>query len=288
MALDEAGSFVFDDAWKTIRTVITATAGRMKIIGNPGEAGSFFDDCETWGDDPSMPDWSFRRWKFMDRPTATMAEYEAARRELGGEDSPEFRRYYMGETIRGDGSFFYNLDAVSTGLPEAPIPGRHYLLGVDPCIRSDYFVATVWDIDARRQVSYSRHKGTPSEQQEEEINRVALLYNDAAVVIEANGPGEPIARTLMQRGRSVYPFDTTQKSKPQALYEYRSDIAHGTVTLLNDEYQKKEHMAYQMRVTRIGTTKFEAPAGAFDDMVMANAIANNGLKRAVNLEVMWV
>ena len=288
MALDEAGSFVFDEAWPEIRTTITATGGRLKIIGNPGEAGSFFDNAETWGDDPSMPDWSFRRWKFMDRPTATREEYESARRELGGEDSPEFRRYYMGETIRGDGSFFHNLDAVSTGVPEAPVPGRHYLLGVDPCIRSDYFVASVFDVDRRRQVFYSRHKGTPPEQQEEEINRVAQLYNDASIVIEANGPGEPIARSLMQRGRAVYPFDTTQKSKPQALYEYRSDIAHNAITLLDDEYQKKEHMAYQMRVTRLGTSKFTAPAGAFDDMVMANAIANNGLKRAVVPSVTWL
>jgi hypothetical protein len=285
--LDEAGLREYDKAWPNIKTTISATRAPLKIIGNPGDAGQFMDRAERWGLDPSMPEWSFHRWKFLDRPTATESDLDQAKRELG-EDSTEYRRYYLGETIHGAGSFFHNLDTVSTGTVEEPKPGRQYLLGVDPCIRSDFFVATVWDVEARRQVYYSRHKGTPPEQQEEETNRVALLYNNAAIVIEVNGPGGPIARSLMIRGRAVYPFETTGKSKPECLYEYRSDIAHGTVTLLADEYQKQEHIAYQMRTTHIGTVKFGSPHGGFDDMVMANAIANNGLKRAVVPEVTWL
>lgn len=168
------------------------------------------------------------------------------------------------------------------------MPGESYLVGVDPCIKSDYFVATVWRVRERRQVYYSRHKGTPPEQQEEEVNRVALHFNNAPIIIEANGPGGPIARNLMIRGRHVYPFETTGKSKPEALYTYRSDIAHNAVTLLADEYQKSEHIAYQMRTTRIGTVKFGSPYGGNDDMVMANAIANDGLKRCSSGNVVWL
>jgi hypothetical protein len=286
MVLDEAGSPDFDKAWPEIRTTITATRGRLKIIGNPGDAGQFMDRAERWGSDPEMPEWSFHRWKYLDRPGATEADLEQAKRELG-EDSNEYRRYYLGETIHGAGSFFHNMDMVSTGEIEPPLPGVAYVVGVDPCIRSDYFVASVFRIDQRRQVAYSRYKGTPPEQQEEEVDRIAKLYNDAAIIIEANGPGGPIARNLMIRGRNVYPFETSGKSKPEILYEYRSDIAHNTITLLNDEYQKLEHVAYQMRTTRIGTVKFGSPHGGNDDFVMANAIANNGLKRAVDVQVLW-
>jgi hypothetical protein len=287
MVLDEAGSADFDKAWPEIRTTISATRGRLKIIGNPGDAGQFMDRAEKWGSDPDMPEWSFHRWKFLDRPTATEEDLEQARRELGAE-STEFRRYYLGETIHGAGSFFHNLDAVATASPEPPVAGVAYLLGVDTCISSDYFVATVWRINDRRQVYYSRYKGVPTEQQEEEIDRVSKLFNNAPIVIESNGPGGPIARNLMIRGRTVYPFETTGKSKPTILYEYRSDIAHGTVTLLADEYQKAEHISYQSRTTRIGSIKFGAPHGGHDDMVMAHAIANNGLRRAVTPELIWL
>lgn len=285
--LDEAGLPEYDKAFPNILTTLSATNGTAKIIGNPGDAGQFMDRAEAWGLDPAMPEWSFHRWKYLDRPTATEAELEQYKQMLG-EDSVEFRRYYLGETIHGAGSFFHNLDTVSTGAVEAPKPGEAYLVGVDPCIRSDFFVASVFSIKYRRQVYYSRYKGTPPEQQEEEIDRVARLYNNAPVVIEVNGPGGPIARNLMIRGRVVYPFETTGKSKPECLYDYRSDIAHNTITLLADEYQKLEHIAYQMRTTRIGTVKFGSPHGGYDDMVMANAIANNGLRRTVSPEVMWL
>jgi hypothetical protein len=285
--LDEAGLMQYDKAWPNIHTTTQATRAPLKIIGNPGDAGQFLDKAEKYGADPLMPEWSFYRWKFLDRPTATEADLDQAKRELG-EDSVEFKRYYLGETIHGAGSFFHNLDSVSTGDRQKPVAGRAYLVGVDPCIRTDYFVASVFDIPARRQVAYSRYKGTPPEQQEEEVSRIAVLYNDAPIVIEANGPGGPIARNLMIRGRTVYPFETTGKSKPEALYDYRSDIAHNVITLLADEYQKSEHIAYQMRTTRIGTVKFGSPYGGNDDMVMANAIANNGLRRAVTPEIVWV
>lgn len=280
LAGDEAGLPEWDKAWPNVHTTLQATRGQAKFGGNPGDAGSFFDKAERWGSDPFMPEWSFHRWKFLDRPTATAADLEQAKRELG-EDSVEFKRYYLGETIHGAGSFFHNLDAVCTAQPEAAVPGRGYLIGADPCIKSDYFVATAFDIERRRQVGYTRYKGTPPEQQEEEIDRFARQYNDAPIVIEVNGPGGPIARNLMRRGRGVYPFETSGKSKPEILYEYRSDIAHSAITLLADEYQKSEHIAYQMRTTRIGTVKFGSPYGGHDDMVMANAIANNGLRRAV-------
>lgn len=280
LAGDEAGLPEYDRAWPNIHTTLQATRGQAKFGGNPGDAGCFFDRAERWGSDPLMPEWSFHKWKFLDRPGATEADLEQAKRELG-EDSAEYRRYYLAETIHGAGSFFHNLDAVSIAARQEPVPGRAYLVGADPCIRSDYFVASAFDVLDRRQVYYSRYKGTPPEQQEEETDRVAKLYNDAPIVIEQNGPGGPIARNLMIRGRTVYPFETSGKSKPQILYDYRSDIAHGVITLLADEYQKSEHIAYQMRTTRIGTVKFGSPFGGHDDMVMANAIANNGLRRCV-------
>lgn len=286
MVLDEAGSPDFDDAWSEIHTTIQATRGRLKIIGNPGEAGSFFDNAEMWGEDPEMPEWSFRRWKFMDRPTATEKDLRDAMKELGGEDSPDFRRYYLGETIRGEGVFFYGLEQVATAEMQEPQPGREYVIGVDPAIKSDYFVASVFDLQDWRQVAVSRHKGPPSEQQEDETERLAREYNDAAVVIEVNGPGGPIHQRLVARGCRMWPFNTSGKSKPEILYGYRSAISRGQVKLLNDPYQLREHYQFQRKQSGVTGSKFSAPSGGHDDMVMANAIAVHGLQQYIVPEYM--
>jgi hypothetical protein len=292
MVLDEAGTPDYDKAWPEIRTTITASRGRLKIIGNPGDAGQFMDKAEQWGQDPDYPEWSFRRWAFMDRPTARLSDLEQAKRELG-EDSPEFRRYYLGETIQGAGAFFYNLDEVCTGAVTPPEKGRTYVIGADPSgshgyERSDYFVASVFDLGSKRQVALSRYKGPPTEQQEEELDRLAREYNDAFITIEMNGPGAPIAQRLMRQGRNVLPFETTGKSKTEVLIEYRSDISHKLVTLLAEPYQKQEHLKYQRKVTPLGTVKYGAPAGCHDDTVMAAAIAAHGMRRCVVPEILWV
>lgn len=83
MVLDEAGAPDFDKAWPEIRTTISATRGRLKIVGNPGDAGQFLDRAERWASDSLMPEWSFHRWKFLDNPTMTEADLEQAKRELG-------------------------------------------------------------------------------------------------------------------------------------------------------------------------------------------------------------
>lgn len=284
MALDEAGSPVFDDAWPEIHTTIQATKGRLKIIGNPGEAGCFFDNAERWGQDPEMPDWSFRRWKFLDRPTATQADLDNAKKELGGEDSPDFRRYYLGETIRGDGVFFYGVEQVSTSIPEGPVDGVEYVVGVDCAIKSDYFVASAWRRDDWRQVAVSRHKGPPSEQQQDEIYRLAKEYNDAVVLIEVNGPGGPIYQNIISRGVRAWPFNTSGKSKPEILYDYRAAISRGQVKLLEDPYQMKEHLQFQRRQAGWAGAKFGAPSGGYDDIVMANAIAVSAMQQYVTPE----
>lgn len=287
MVLDEAGCPQFDKAWPEIHTTMRATRGRLKIIGNPGDGGGFLDRAEAWGVDPEIPAWSFHFFEYLDRPTAKKSDLEEARRELG-EDSLEFRRYYLGETIRGEGGFFYNVDKVAVAEPEEPQADRMYVIGVDSAIKTDYYVGTVWDEQDRRQVAISRYKGPPAEHQAAETQRLAKHYNNAAVLIETNGAGGPIYQELVKLGVDVRPFETTGKSKPEILHEYRSDIAYARVTLLDEQIQTREHLQYQHWRTPAGNSKFGAPHGGHDDTVMANAIATYGLRRIVDAEPVWV
>jgi len=288
MVLDEAGTPVFDAAWPEIRTTISATKGRLKIIGNPGDIGGFMHKAVQWSRDSSRASWSYHGWKFLDRPTATAEEMEEAAIDFGGVESDDYRRYYLGEFIEGGGSFFYNISDVCVSDPQQPVVGEKYVIGVDPCIRSDYFVASVFKHRTREQVWLSRHKGSPTEHQEAEVARLARHYNNATVLVEVNGPGGPIWSRLVGRGVNAYPHETSARSKPEMLYEYRSDISYALLKLLKHEEQEREHIAYQARRAPTGTTKFGAPSGGHDDTVIANALAAKLLRQQITAEMVWV
>lgn len=283
--LDEAGTPTYDKAWPIIRTTITATKGPLKIIGNPGDKGGFFWKAVAWARDPLMPDWSYHQWNFLDRPTATKEELEEARRELTEYD---FRKYYLGEFVDEDGSFFSKIEECFVMMPTLPKEGHPHVIGVDPAIKTDFFVASVWDERDREQREVSRYKGPPTEQQVQEVKRLAKKFNDAAVLIEVNGPGGPLYQELAKQGVRVYPFETTGKSKGEILQDYRVDMAYGRLKALKDDVQIKEHYAFQAMRSANGF-KYGAPVGEHDDTVMANAIANNGMRRIVSAEVVaWL
>lgn len=306
--LDEAGTPAYDKAWPIIRTTITATQGPLKIIGNPGDKGGFFWRAVGWAKDPSMADWSYHQWNFLDRPTATQAELNEARLEMTESD---FRRYYLGEFIEEEGAFFTRVENTFVLAPGPPPPVKQpdgrwimaatgevmpddyrppmYVVGVDPAIKSDFFVASVWkNGEPREQVEVSRHKGPPSEQQVEEVQRLSKAYHEAPVLIEVNGPGGPIWQELCKRGVQAVAFETSGKSKGEILHDYRIDMAYGRLRALKDPVQEREHYAFQALRTAGGTFKYGAPPGEHDDTVMANALANNALRRIVSPEILWV
>jgi hypothetical protein len=85
----------------------------------------------------------------------------------------------------------------------------------------------------------------------------------------------------------AWPFETSGKSKPEILYEYRAEISRKQIALLADEYQKREHHQFQ-RIQKGFTAKFSAPSGGYDDLVMANAIATHAMRQYVSPEFMEI
>ncbi len=285
--LDEAGTPTYDMAWPVIRTTISETKGRLKIIGNPGDRGGFFWRAVGYGKDETMPEWAYHQWNFLDRPTATQEELEEAKRELG-EDSADYQRYYLGKFVDEDGAFFTKVLHTSTMQEQGPRVGASYMIGVDAAIKTDFFVASVLREDNNTQVAVSRHKGPPSRQQSMEVKRLSDKYNHAMVQVEVNGPGEAIYQDLIDLNVPVRPFNTTGKSKGEILHQLQKDIATGRLKLLNHPMQIHELEQFQCYRTKTGSLKYGAPMGEHDDTVMALALANNGLHKMISAEVMWV
>jgi hypothetical protein len=78
----------------------------------------------------------------------------------------------------------------------------------------------------------------------------------------------------------VMPFLTTNATKAAAVIDLSVAIENGAITLLDDQVQTGELLAYESAVLPTGLLRYGAPAGGHDDCVSALMIAYQGAKIA--------
>lgn len=93
--------------------------------------------------------------------------------------------------------------------------------------------------------------------------------------------GEPLVEQLQREGLPVVPFVTTNASKAAAVEALALAFERGDVHIINDATLIAELQAFEMSRTATGMTRYAAPEGMHDDMVMSavfgySAIAETG------------
>jgi hypothetical protein len=168
-------------------------------------------------------------------------------------------------------------------------PAETYYIGADvgQGVQRDWSVAQVFD-SKRRQVAVWRSDRTDAALFGYTLSRLGLFYNNAQIIVEANGPGILANHVLFKE--QVYPyvfqetiydkvtdtetervgFLTTEKSKNLIINELRVRVRTGELTIF-DETTLAEMQSYV--VTETG--RLEAEKGCHDDTVMALALADH-------------
>jgi hypothetical protein len=167
--------------------------------------------------------------------------------------------------------------------PRRPQPGHAHIFGVDFAESGDFSVIVGFDMSTQEQVFLDRFHEVAFDYQLERIGRWSDVYHPVAIYAESNSMGAPLVERL-QTGyrrvdgsyRSALPvvrWVTTNASKRAIIEHLALAIESGTVTLLDDEQQTSELLAYEVNKLPSGLLRFGAPAGQFDDCVMALALA---------------
>lgn len=183
-----------------------------------------------------------------------------------------FEQEYYCKFIEGAGQFFRNINNLWDGDLK-PERGRVYQLGVDLAKYQDWTVLTPIDRstfkigkqDRFNQVDYTLQKAT--------IEATARRYNNARVMMDSTGVGEPIFEDLAQRGLMVEPFRFTETSRMNLLNNLRIMIEQGKIILPNDEGLLNELKSFQYSLSEQGRIKVRVPEGLHDDRVMSLALA---------------
>jgi len=276
IVIDEAGMmWNLHEVWdEVIRPLLVDYKGGALFTSTP-KGRNFFYDLYRRGLDGKNPEWESFNYPSVANPYVSPDEIESARKTTV---SRSFRQEYLAEFVEDAGSVFREVGRVSV-LPklEGPEQAHWYSMGVDWGRDVDFTAIVIMDGTTKRQVHVERFNEIGWSLQRGRIRTLYDIWKPAQMIIEANSIGGPNIEALQQEELPVTPFLTTSKTKPMMIEALALAIERQDVMLCADEYQMHELRAYAMEKTGTGHISYGAPPGGHDDVVIALALAWQGV-----------
>ena len=289
VVIDEAAMVPhLSDIWAlAIRPTLTDYQGDAWFMSTPRGLNDFFHLYQR-GQDPLESGW--RAWQMPTsvNPYIEPQEIQDARHDL---TEREFSQEYLAQflTIGGAG-VFRGVQSVARLEAAPPARGHTYVMGVDWARSNDFTVISVIDATLSEQVALDRFSNIDFEYQAERVHRWAELYHPVQIVAEANSMGGPLVERLQtgyarllgkpRAALPIYAWTATNASKAAVVQALALAIEQGDVTLLDDQVQTAELLAFESSVTVTGMVRYSAPSGQHDDTVMGLALAYLGSQLA--------
>jgi phage FluMu gp28-like protein len=266
--VDEA-SRMREESWYALRSTLTATKGKCKMIGNvKGKKNWFY----KLGERARLGEDDYKFFKITAYDAAKEGILDIEEIEQAKKDLPEFvfKELYLAEP-GDDNSNPFGLDNIrkcyaplSNGIPIA--------FGIDLAKYTDWTVIT--GLDNMNRVCYTeRFQGDWMQTKQKIINVVGRI----PAHIDATGVGDPIVEELQRLGSNVYGFKYSSQSKQQLMIGLQNAIQLGEVSIIEGIMQD-EMESFEFEYTRTGV-KYNAPVGMHDDTVNALALARNIWKK---------
>jgi len=280
--VDEA-SRLREESWFALRTTLTQKRGRVRFIGNPkGKRNWFWRWCQLAkaGQDPEA---AYFHLRTLDNPHVSREEVERARLEL---PPSVFEELYEGLAQEDGAGVFRNIRACVGECLMSPRTGRVYLAGLDLARLQDYTVLTIMDAVTRQVVHIERFNELSWNLQVERVKTAVKRYNDAMVMFDATGIGDPIYDQLVTAGVRVQPYRLYGEAKNQLIEALSIVFEQKRIVIPPDRQLIHELESYEYELTDQGRVKYHAPEGVgmHDDMVISLALVNLLCERSGYLE----
>ena len=189
-----------------------------------------------------------------------------------------FSQELMCEFLEGEGSVFRGVMEAATATPRKPQTNHIYVMGCDVAKVQDYTVMCVYDRHDNAQVYQERFNHLEWPYQKARIKAVAKHYNNALVVLDATGIGDPIADDLLRDMVAVEPFKITNESKKELIEKLAIWIDQKKFSMLPMEETFFEFDNFTYEMTSQGRIRYQAMEGFNDDIVIAQALAVSSLQ----------
>lgn len=269
VVLDEAARLP-EDAWTdAIMPTLADLDGDAVLISTPKGKNWFFTQwMQGQQGAPGVMSW---KAPTNANPMPTIRAAFERVRDIVSERT--FLQEWLAEFV-DDGSVFRNIQAAATAQPQdRPSGGATYVAGVDWALSQDFTVLTIVDATNRRVVHVDRFNGVDYSLQRQRIAATCERFGVVAVVAEENAMGKPNNDELRKMGLPVRDFTTTNASKAELVEQLAAAFEQRNIEIINDPLLIAELQAYSAERLPGGMTRYSAPSGAHDDMVISLCLA---------------
>lgn len=249
-------------AWFALRSTLTATKGKCKLIGNA-------KGKKNWGYKLGMKaragekDYKYFRITAYDAAKEGIIDFDEI--EQAKRDLPEvvFKELYLAEPNE-DGANPFGITHIRNCIKKPT--GKPYTFGIDLAKSNDW--AVIVGIDENKGVHLIDRWQSDWGSTE---NKIHSIIGNKSALIDSTGVGDPIVENLQRKCNNIEGFKFTSGSKQQIMEGLAVAIQQGQIhfdnPLLIDELE-----AFEFEYSRNGV-RYSAPNGVHDDIVCALALA---------------
>jgi hypothetical protein len=256
------------ETWGIVEPILRANGGWAWFCGTPKGKRSLYDlhnkGCS------GNPEWKSFLLKASQSGIIAKDQLIASRESMS---QALYNQEWECEFLEGEGSVFRHVRDVCDALPKKPIEGHTYVMGVDLAKVRDFTVITVYDRESNRQVYQDRFQTFEWPFQKTKIKAISDHYNQALVMLDATGLGDPIADDLTRAGVPVEPFKITEQTKKDIIEKLSVWIEQKQLHMISTEDTLIEFDNFSYEIGPTGRIRYNAPEGYHDDIVISQALA---------------
>lgn len=282
VVMDEAAQITSDYAFTyVVRPTLVDYRGRLVIATTPNGLNWVYT-LYRYAISGDSPDWKAFQFPTSSNPHVPADELLEIKRTTAAKAySQEFEAQFVGDGT----SVFRSVHKAATAvLKEEPEPGHRYVIGADFARTEDFSVFLVLDVNTKSVVWIERTQNLDWAIQIGLLRSLANRYSPLVIVAEKNAVGDSVVQQLTDFGLPIYPFYTSNPSKVMLVNALAYAFDNGEIKIPDDPILINELLSFDAQPTSSGMTRYSAPSGGHDDMVMALMLAWHGADSQVGAE----
>jgi hypothetical protein len=269
--VDEAATVKEAAIMETLRPMLLDTKGSAVFFGTP-KGKNWFHKYYLKGLETGSNVKSFC-FPTKDNPYIDKVELNNDLRDL---PRRVIEQEYEAKFIDAGNGVFAGYNECITGeypFPKDILKTSKYRIGVDIAKHIDFTVLTTIDIKTKQVVDWQRVNQEDYGLIKQRITAKAKEFNNAEIVLDSTGVGDPVYDDLLRAGLNIIPFKFTNSSKIQLIENLVIAIQNKTISFPSIPELVNELDIFEYSKTPGGAVKYSAPSGYHDDCVISLALA---------------